>query len=275
MVRLTSRLISLTTTLCLSVGIHNLLHTKSANSRAIDQAAPEIIAPVPLPLPDLATKPINESTMNTSRISQQAIVRFPEIGDVRVCAHEDFGNALRLTFTDQKSEKEIRSTYFGNSNWSWSNDRSTDELNPKLRFKTISVRGFPKPLVIGIAMNPGVSDSGWEAAAVGVVNGELELLTFETMETSNDGGFFFGDLGHGLGLGAAQWDFVWGEDEGHPPPHKYEIRLYKWNGRRFEWLKFIRTRRQYDSSQKALSAYGFNFVDVRRMFPEWSDIGSW
>lgn len=144
MVRLASRLISLTTTVCLSAGIHNLLHTKSAPSHALDQAQSELTA-VPI-----SVKQINESsTESTSRISQEGIVRFSGIGDVRVCAHEDFGTGLRLTFIDQKSGREILSTYFGNSNWNWSKDPTNAEWNPKLRFKAISVKGFPNPLVIG------------------------------------------------------------------------------------------------------------------------------
>ena len=271
MARLTSRLISVTATFCLSLGIHNLLHTKSAASRAFDQARSEVTALTKPPV-----KPIKESSAeNTSRISQEAIVRFPEIGEVRVCAHEDFGKSLRLTFIDQESGRELLSTYFGSSNWNWNNDATTADWNPKLRFRSISVKGLPNPLVIGIAMNPGGSDSAWEAVAVGVVNGRLEPLTYETMQTSNEGGFFFGDLGHGIGFGAAQWDFVWGEDEGHPPPHKYEVKLYKWNGWRFEWERVFRTRRKYDSPQKALRAYGFNFMDAREMFPEWADVASW
>jgi hypothetical protein len=270
MARLTSRLISFTTTLCLSAGIHGRLHTKSATSRAFDQVRSEASA-----LHSRPSKATNESSAESaSRISQEEIVRFPKIGDVRVCANEDFGKDLRLTFSNEKSGGIIQSYDFGNSYWNWGDD-SDGAWHPKLRFKAISIKGFPTPLVVGIAINPGASDSAWQAVAFGVVDGQLQLLTFETMETSDDGGFFFGDLGHGLGLGAAQWDFVWGEDEPHPPPHKYEMKLYKWNERRFEWERVIRTRRQYNSARAALRAYRFKFVDFRGLFPEWADMESW
>jgi hypothetical protein len=270
MARLTSRLISFTTTLCLGAGIHGLLHTKSATSRAFDQVRSEVTA-----LPSSPVKPISEfSAESASRVSQEEIIRFPEIGNVRVRANEDFGKGLRLTFFDPKSGGELLTAYFGSSNWNWSGGSTAAESNPKLRFKAISIRGFPNPLIVGIAMNPGVSDSGWETAAVGVVNGELQRLTYETMETSNEGGFFFGDLGPGLGLGAAQWDFVWGEDEGHMGPHKYEVKLSKWNGRRFEWFKVFRTTREYEFGEDALRAHGYHFVDVKGMFPDWPGVDS-
>ncbi len=274
MTRMLRCLISFTTTFTLSAAIHYLL-PKPAPSREVDQTQLEMIPPVPGPILVAIPSPTPFLKSPVSRISQERIVRFPGVGEVRVCAHEDFGKAPRLTLIDQHSGKEILSSYVGSFNWSWNDDPAAVEMNPTLRFRPISVKGLPNPLVIGIAMNPGGSDSAWEAVAIGVVNGKLEVLTYETMQTSNEGGFFFGDLGHGLGLGAAQWDFVWGEDEGHPPPHKYEVKLFKWNGWRFEWEKVIRTRRQYNSPQTALRAYGFKFVDIRSEFPEWADIESW
>jgi len=228
-----------------------------------------MIPPVPEPL--LVANPSPTPVVNSiSKISQEEVIRFPQIGAVRVSAHE--GRELELTFVDAKSGKQILTSSLGDYHWYRSDDPADADWTPKLRFKVISIKGLPDPLVIGIAMDPGVSDSAWEAVAIGVVNGELERLNFETLEASNEGGFFFGDLGHGLGLGAAQWDFVWGEDECHPPPHKYEMKLYKWNGRRFEWEKVIRTRRQYNSPQKALLAYGFHFGNVRDLIPEWAGI---
>jgi len=239
-------LITFTATSCLSVCIHFLLPAKSIASHAIDQIECGLVG-----LSKVPVKSDNRSSATSnSRISQEEIVRFPQIGAVRVRANEEVGRDLTLTFINQKSENEIQSYDFG-SYWNWSKDTTDGDWHPKIRFKGISIRGLPNPLVIGIAMDPGVSDSAWQAVAFGVVDGQLQLLTFEKMETSNEGGFFFGDLGKGLGLGAAQWDFVWGEEEGHPPPHKYEVRLSKWNGRRFEWEKVIRTRGRYNSPQKA------------------------
>ena len=165
------------------------------------------------------------------------------------------------------------SAYFGSS--TWSGDPKRGDLNPRLRFKIVRIRGFSGPLIIGIAMDPGVSDSAWEAVVIGVINGHLEQLTYEYLQTSNEGGFFVGNLGEGVGPGAAQWDFVWGEDEGHPPPHQFEVRLYRWNGWRFEWYKVFRTKKKYHSGRDALRAYDLHYIDIRKTFEEWSDIDTW
>src|ERR1700730_2209497 len=188
MTRIAVRLLITTLTFCLGLGVDAFLRTKidnSQDSQSDEHSTAAITTPTVHP-PAISSppKPIES-------ISQESIVRFPHVGDVRVCAHEDFGKVPRLTFIDQKSGSEILSAYVGSFEWPWSD---TDELNPKIRFKVISVKGLPDLLVIGLAINPGVSDSAWQAIAVGVVDGRLELLTYETMEASNEGGFFFGDL---------------------------------------------------------------------------------
>jgi hypothetical protein len=208
--------------------------------------------------------PIPESKSITDLVSQDEIVRFPGTADVRVRALEKFSQGLELKFTNAVSGAEITTAYLGGSNWNW----SKDEWSPRLRFKSIRVKGLPNPLVVGVAENPGVSDSLWQAVAVGKVGDDLEELTFEQMETTNQGGFYFGDLGQGMGPGAAVWDFVWGEDEGHYSLHHYEIRLFKWNGRRFEWYKVMRTRREYEFGKQALREYGLRYEDLRNSIPD-------
>jgi hypothetical protein len=267
--RLLGRLLVAATTFCLSLSIE-----APSSSVPSPQSTAELLYAVVLGinLSD-ASRPIN--TPVDPHISQQSTVRFPNIGNVRVRAHEDFGTAPQLTFIEQKSGRQILSVYVGRFDWPWEKTGLGAQMNPRLRFKTLSIKGLPDPLLIGIAMSPGGSDSDWVAVAVGEVNGDLEVLTYETMETCEDGGFFFGDLGQGVGVGAAQWSFVWGEDEGHPPPHKYQVKMFKWNGWRFEWHKVLRTRRKHDSADAALRAYGFRFKDVRLGFSEWTDLQEW
>ena len=230
----------------------------------IPPVPPPLLVAEPPPPPPKVKPPV-------SRVSQEEVIRFPQIGAVRVSAHE--GKDLELTFTDEKSGEKLLTSYLGSFQWTRSDDNYA-EWNPKLRFKAISVHGLPDPLVIAIAVDPGVSDSAWQAVAVGAVRGQLERLNWETLESSNEGGFFFGDLGHGLGLGAAQWDFVWGEDEGHIGPHKYEVKFLKWTGRRFEWLKVFRTRGEFEFGEDALRANGYHFMDIKGSFPGWPGIDS-
>lgn len=268
-----SRLFVAITTFCLGVGLYVLTAAKPEEppGHTRSQIATRAVSQSP---PSLANNG-DSSLKGASRVSQQSIITFPQIGKVHVSAHEDFGNSPILTFDDPKSGREILNAYVGRLDCPSLSDPGAASLNPRLRFKAISIRGLPQPLVIGVAICPGVSDSAWEAVAVGVVDGRLERLTFETMETSDEGGFFFGDLGQGIGVGAAQWDFVWGEDESHPPPHKYQIKMLKWDGRRFEWYKVVRTDKKYNSSDAALRASGFHFKDVRLGFPQWADLDSW
>ena len=209
-------------------------------------------------------EPLNERP--TRRVNQVSVIKLPRIGPVRIQAFEPLGDGPEFVFTDAGSGKEILSEHFYDNGV---NDRS------QTRFKIISVKQFSGPLVVSIGMNPGGSDCGWEATIAGVVNGRLEELTHEHLQTSNEGGFFIGDLGNGVGFGTAQWDFVWGEYESHVSPHRYQITLYKWNGWRFEWHRVFRTRAKHTSGRAALRASGLNYTDIRKSFPEWSDLESW
>jgi len=208
-----------------------------------------------------------------TRISQEDEVYFESIGLVRVSAHEDIGFSPALIFTKVGSDEKLLEAYV-HSDWQ-SLDDDHPGMNPQLRFTVRRIKGFPSPLVIAVSMSPGGSDDAWESFAVAAIKGQLEQLNYEHLQTNDDGGFFFGDLGNGIGLGAAQWNFVWGETESHPPPHRYEIKLYKWNGRRFEWEKVMRTRAQYNCAHDAVRAYGFPYTDVRASFPEWEYLGDW
>lgn len=266
------RLATFAVTFALGVGSDRAIRLASPVNRG---GQTEIASPPtsdsPHPLGDLQELP--KQPDNAEKISQTENVRFSGIGIVRISAHEDFGQTPRLTVTEVSSGEELLSAYFGSS--AWRSDPKLGDLNPRFRFRIVRVRGFSEPLIIGIAMDPGVSDSAWEAVVIGVINGHPEQLTYESLQTSNEGGFFVGDLGQGVGLGAAQWDFVWGEDEGHPPPHQFEVKLYRWNGWRFEWYKVFRTKKKYQSGREALRAYGLHYVDIRKSFEEWSDIDTW
>jgi hypothetical protein len=213
-----------------------------------------------------------ETKRSRTRISQQSDVYFKDIGLVTISAREDIGTTPRLVFTNESGQNVYEA--YVHSDWEYLDDDHSG-LNPSLRFTVQNLRGITSPLVIAVAMQPGGSDNAWESFAVGVVDGRFAQLTFEHLKTDDDGGFFFGDLGNGIGPGAAQWNFIWGEDEGHPPPHRYEIRLYKWNGRRFEWESVRRTRGQFNCARDAVNALGFHFADMRANFTDWSYLADW
>lgn len=208
-----------------------------------------------------------------TRISQRRDVYFEGIGLVTVSAHEDIGETPKLVLTSASSGAKLFEAYVQSDLVSQGDD--LPGLNPTLRFTVQTLKGFHSPVVIAVAMEPGGSDDGWESFAVGLVDGSFAQVTFDHLRTNDDGGFFFGDLGNGIGVGAAQWNFVWGEDESHPPPHRYEIKLYKWNGRRFEWDRVLRTRVQLNCARDAVRALGFHFSDMRASFSEWAFLGDW
>jgi hypothetical protein len=191
-----------------------------------------------------------------TRVGQQEVVTFPGVGRVRVTAYETEGSETRLVFQQIDSGKELINI-----------NMSNESFNPSLRFRVMHVKGLPDPLVVGVSVSPGGSDSGWEAAAFGAVGGELRHLTRnEDFQSGDKGGFYFGDLGGGRGLGAAVWDFVWDFDyESHLDSHQYEIKLYKWNrvNARFEWERVFRTQGKFDSYKPALRSVGLRFGDVR------------
>jgi hypothetical protein len=99
MTRIFRCLISFTTTFALSAVIHYLL-PKPALSREVDRTQLAIIPPVPEPLllPSPSPTPIINSVC---KISQEEVIRFPQIGALRVSAHE--GRDLELTFVDERS----------------------------------------------------------------------------------------------------------------------------------------------------------------------------
>ena len=252
-------------TFAMGYGAHTAMvpTTQSAEFGSLPTSPP----PLPFSLGFRVGEPTDmPKAQPTRRVSQEALLKIPKIGKVRVQAYEPLGDGPEFVFTNASSGKEILSLYFS--------DYGVNEQS-RTRFKIISVNQFPGPLIISIGMNPGGSDCAWEASIAGVVDGRLEDLTYEHLQTSNEGGFFIGDLGHGVGFGAAQWDFVWGEYEAHVSPHKYEITLYKWNGWRFEWYRVFRTRSNYSSGRAALRANGLNYTDIRKSFPDWSDLERW
>jgi len=236
---------------------------------------PRVHAPVPAPvaptlpqspcppLPAL-TPPDAAAEKKKERAVQEQFIDAPGIGPVRVVAYEPAEDGYtRLIFTEAASGNNLLDVWLG----------ASKSFKPRLRFRVMRVKGVAGPLVVAVMTSPGGSDSYWEATAVGVVDGSLEVLTYEELSTSEQGGFFFGDLGGGRGTGAAQWEFIWGEGEGHYGEHQYEVKLYKWNPKtaRFEWSEVLRTAGEFSSGGAALRSLGLRFDDIRGDFHDFYD----
>ena len=243
----------------------------------VPQAGPR--APAPPEAPALQFPPpvvVSEATEAPLRVGQQELVTIRGVGKVKVTAYEPveeakpttLGGYPSLVFTDAATGKELADVWF---NW------EGEATNVQVRFKVIHVKGLPDPLVVGIALTPGGSDSCWEAIPVGAVNGELRELTREMLTTANQGGFFFGDLGNGAGPGAAAWTFIWDEGESHYQAHQYEMKLYRWDPRRqrFEWHKVLRTSSATYPAKNAPRLLGLRFRDIREKFPDFANVEEW
>jgi hypothetical protein len=219
--------------------------------------SPTVAPPQPTPTPD-----------KTPRISQQEIVNFPGIGRVRISAVETFAESLHLEFRDADTGKLLDSEYF------FGEEAEEDNVeSPYLRFRVLHVKGLPDPLVVGMSARPAADHDDWKSIAVGAVNGSFRELTSEQLEGTDQGGFYYGNLGHGRGLGTVSWEFVYG-NEGHPDPHQYELKVYKWNPKTtsFEWYQVLRTRGKFSDGEKAVRSLGFNVRDMGLGYPDlWSE----
>jgi len=215
---------------------------------AAAQMQQQTYAPTPAPIQEAAN-------VEPMRVAQREVVRMPGVGLVRVTAYEGDEETL-LVFEDAATGEKLESF-----------TTASGSHGPTLRFTLVHADGLPDPMVVGLAVSPGGSDSDWGATAFAAVGGELRRVTgFEALRAGDRGGFYFGDLGGGLGPGAAVWNDVWDLDyEGHPSPHRYEVKLYKWSRarKRFEWHRVFRTRGKFDSGEAALSSVGLYFTDVR------------
>ncbi|MFL6228797.1 MAG: hypothetical protein ACJ741_08460 [Pyrinomonadaceae bacterium] len=229
-----------------------------------DKRPPPNATPAASPPNSLHSEPTRAAD-KTPRVSQQEIVNFPGVGQVKVTAFETFGESVHLEFRDANTDKLLHSEFF------FGDDAVEGSAeNPWLRFRVLHIKGVPNPLIVAASVTPAADHDDWKSAAVGVVNGRFVNLTSEQLEGTDQGGFYYGDLGRGRGFGAISWNFVWG-NESHPDPHQYELKVYTWNPKTasLEWHQVLRTRGKFDDGEEAVRSLGFNVRDALRTFPDW------
>ncbi|MBO0726949.1 MAG: hypothetical protein J2P52_15200 [Blastocatellia bacterium] len=205
-----------------------------------------------------------------SKIVQQTTIRFPEIGLVRVSALEPLNELPQIVFTGLKNHKEISTIHLGTSDPDFFKPHLEDKYTkPFLRFKVLSVKGLPHPLILAVAVAPGGSDTLFESSIIGAVNGEIRVLTQEPLTNNVQGGVYVGYLGRKWGTGAAVWNFLW-EDGAHYEPHRYEVELYPFNVKTmsFQKGKVLASRRKYaDRGAGALSELRLPYGDLLKSIP--------
>lgn len=130
-----------------------------------------------------------------------------------------------------------------------------------LYFKTYSISGLPKPIIVAVVAMPGGSDTEFVTKVITVDKNKVELLNDDVWHTLIEGGLYIGYLSDKKVINAVVWNMVWG-DESHVDPHRYEIKIYDWNGKKFVFSKKLFTKNKYDSGESALKEFNINVKDM-------------
>lgn len=137
-------------------------------------------------------------------IVQQATIHVDGIGDVVVQAVEPTNGFPYLALKDVKTGAVI--TRIETRTYDANEPRPSLEyvlINPFLRFKILSIRELPHPLIVAIQVNPGGSGNAFEATLISAVRGKFRKLNQEPLRFDNIGSIHIGDLGKNKGFGVA------------------------------------------------------------------------
>jgi hypothetical protein len=254
---------------CVAVLIFTLLAGKISGSGEVIARTQQVEELTVVTTAARAYPPIAHAAAD-SKIVQQVIIRFPDIGLVRVNALEPLNALPQLVFTGVKNHKAISTIHLGTSDPDFFKPHPEDKYTkPFLRFKVLSAKGLPTPLILAVAVAPGGSDTLFESSLIGSVNGELRVLTPEPLTNNVQGGIYVGNLGRGRGTGAAVWNFLW-EDGAHYAPHRYEVKLYPFDVKAMSFRKgkVLRSARKHaDRGERALSELRLPYRDLLRSIP--------
>ncbi len=108
------------------------------------------------------------------------------------------------------------------------------QFNGYVRLREIRPAGMPTPLLLAVAVTTGGSDSLFETALIGEVEGRVTDLWPQHWQMNILDDLCVGSLGPKKPIGVAGFKFTWGGDPGesHYAPHRYKITLYKWQRNR-------------------------------------------
>lgn len=90
---------------------------------------------------------------------------------------------------------------------------------------------------------------------VGIHRGTLRALLQKPEQTPAEGGMYLGNLGEKYGYGFAAWNMIWDVDnEAHPDPHRYAVRIYRFDRKAGRMVKIadLKTKSKYTDDRKAL-----------------------
>ncbi len=185
------------------------------------------------------------------KVTQAALGHF-KANDVRVVAVEEFGKPLRLLFVGRDKE-----TIYSTSFTEGSNNREYAYVNPFLRFRSYDVPGLPSPVIVAVAVSPGGSDVGYEIKLIAERNGKITTLNPEPIDLTIQDGLYLGYINATFGHGMVIWENRW-ENEAHYDPHRYAIRIYRWDTRskNFRLARKFTTKAKFRDGCSATRSYG-------------------
>lgn len=172
---------------------------------------------------------IADKTSGTFTLPGYGLVKVAVVGDNKE-------KPLHLVLSNAKGVKVLSVLFHPWGEAPWPSD--------DLRFKPISVTGITTPLIAAVALDPGGSDGRFESTLIGIVDGKPRDLMTPHPKNNYEGTVCLTPLGGDKRLGVMAINFIW-EDGSHFDPHRYEIALYSWNGKKFVQTLHAETKRRY------------------------------
>ncbi len=225
------------------------------------------------PAPPAATVAVADTPKpDAPRVTQTVVTSFPTLGMVYVRAVENYGEEMRVEVLDVETDKLVASFPIKTS---YVPEAGARFDNPFLRFRILRPDGLPRPLILAVAVTPGVSGHGFRAALIGEAGGRLKLLTDGALRAGNQSGIYVGDLGGGRGVGLALWSPIWDVGcEGHYSAHRIEFELYPFDSRRKRFRKghVMTSKGKYGGhGEGALEELGLRYTDLFQDMPDVSE----
>jgi len=185
------------------------------------------------------------------KVTQAAFCSF-KTNQVTVLSVEEFQKPLKLLFLGPKN-KVVYSTTFSEV---LNNDKFA-YTNPFLRFRIYKLKGLPSPVIVAVAVSPGGTDFGYQIKIIGEKNGAITTLTHDSIDLTIQDGFYLGHINTKYGNGMIIWKNIWGENESHYEPHRYQLQIYKWDSRgtSFQLIESFDTKNKFKHGCSALRAY--------------------
>lgn len=195
------------------------------------------------------------------------VVKFPVNGNVLVESLQEENEYPTILLSSEKTGKILLQHAI----------RDHDGLIKEYRiveFKTFQPDGFESPIILGIGIIPGGSDSSYYGVLIGEVNGKLEVLNKSRLYIKTQGGFYLGYLNKKYGPGFVSWTFIWGDNpaEAHYDLHHYKIEVFAYRNGRFIKVKNYISRKRYENyGVDAPGELGIQVTDLRSQFKYYQD----